>query len=482
MRLVVLDYRSDTDSPYRLRVGPLALVNPLGEVGEQVGDGLEQIGPAVVAGERRARPFRLTLPIRGDHADLDDRARGLQLRRQARSLLDNTAWLQQALPMTWRADPDMDCWLLIGGGELIEDSRGLTFGDFKLELSDCYLVGRPGTHRAGRRIDLADRRTGVAPRDSWGALYTTDFATHPLPAAPAILPGDISGVLGIGGPPTPGPAGPVRAGRRLYRSFAATDGEVLSYAPDATVLPDALGRHALVDPPGAVRVWDTITPGRPTHTTAAADERPDVLYGWEPILGPLLQHDRPLAVDNGLVRCIWLGGQASLGLLIETWEDGVGYQPVVRVLHAIGPVEAFPVEVTPERAVLEFRAGGRWLRVLLQRGWPGPRLEVLDVAGDDAILELAPEPAATTVTATYEPPGWVARIDVDGTPALRAAQSHSAVTMSTTTSLISGGVASWTATRVLALQTAAGTGLLDADDLASLSLVDARPVPVLVER
>lgn len=479
-RFIVLSLAGEgDDSPYGLRLGPLRFTTALSDVTEPLGDGLSAVGAQLVAGERAARKFEMRLPVRGDYSEPDMREVGRRLRRQSRALLENRAWLKHPLPLTWDVDPDLDLWLLVGGGDLSEIEDGLTFGEFDLSLSDCYIVGRPGTHRAGRRIDLADRRNGLVPRTTFGLVYSTDYADTDLPAAPAFIPGDVTILLGAGGEPATVENGPVDAvtGRRLWRAVSAADGEVLTFTPDAAILPAAHGRHWQLDAPGSVTAWlpDPVDPA-----PDPADERPDLLYGWERVYGPLSDATVPVAIQNGMTRCVWLGSSPLTGgWRIDGWRAGEGYIPVVRIAPPGGAAEHSIIELTPERVVLETLTVPARMRLVLQRGWTGPRVEVAAPGGAPTLTMHPADPDDETMTS--EAAGEPVTDILAGEVIARAAHSHASVEYDDTPA---AGIAEWTdpAGLALAVQLSTGDALLTGEQLAALSLIDARSVPVLVER
>ncbi len=471
---------------YDIRLGPLAFVTPADAVGETLGDGLEVVGAALVAAERRPRPLRLKLPVRGYELDVDPKESGLRLRRQVRSFIENAKLRLQGAYFTWEADPDLDGWLLIGGAELTETDPGISFGEFEMELSDVYIVGRPGTHKPGRRASIVDLRDGLAPRDSRRILYSTDFEAQALPEEPLYLPGDSASLVRSGNKPVAKTTlGPERAGaRHLWRSVEATDAEILSYVPDQVLLP---GRDSYIDLDelGSVRLWNldnaTVYPPDPVEYTEERDLEPDIYWHWERIHGAALTANPKLAMDNGAVRLIWLGSASSEGLAIEYWDSGLGhYRRIGRVMHAASVREQHIVEANGERAVIEWRAGRYGMRAILQRGWWGPRLESYDDGGETARLEYQPE-GTGALSVTEKAPTWVWEIKrAVGSYALLWASGSVGESRNTEPTVISGTTAAcvWR-TRVLIAQLGCPPGPT-ATQLASQSLVDARAIPVLI--
>lgn len=473
--------RAVSDRGYDLRLGPLWFVCPIEPVQESIGDGLEVVGAAIAPAERRPRPLTLTLPVRAGRQDVDPTATGLRMRREVRALIDNARWRLGGLYLTFGADPDLEGWYLVGGADLDETNAGVTFGDFRLDLTDVYLVGRPGTHKPARRLDLGDRRTGTVRVDTRGFIYTTDAVGYALPARPLILPGDTLLPLGAGlRTPSSIQGGPVYDGRRLWREVAAVDGEVVSYLPD-----DAVTGYADLDDPGAVRVWNlaggsVVYP--PTIANYSAQRAADpTLDGWERVYGDVIQPTTRLAVDNGACRVIWLGPGPGSGLALETRDPSTGaYRRIARALHGLNVREARVLEVTTERAVVEFRGGARAMRVVLQRGWYGPRIESYNDDGGAARIEIAGTDFNAAVGAA-QIPSWVDRINV-GTDYLLGARQTSTDALDTTPQFIAAPAAvCLSRTRALVWHLDLN-GQHTSTGLASLSIVDAQAIPTLVER
>lgn len=483
-RFVVLtESPSATPTDYTVRLGPLAFVTPADTVSETIGDGLDAVGAALVATDRRPRPIKLTLPIRGAR-EYDADERGRVLRRQVRALLNNNRWRLSGLYFLWDADPDLDGWLLIGGADIGEAQPGVAFGEFTMDLSDVYIVGRPGTHRPGRRAQIGDRRTGLVALDTRRLLYSTDYAAIALPADPIMLPGDIVDAVASGNRPIGSVVpGPLRGARRLWRAVSGSDAEILTYLPDESIIAGR-DRYVALDDLGSVRVWNldeaTTWPPDPTGYTDVRDATPDLYYGWTRVYGDLLDASTRIGVDNGVCRLIWLGPAAGQGVALEYWDDTEGhYVRLGRFLHSLGVRESRIVEVSPERAVIEWRAGPNAMRAILQRGWHGPRLESYNDGGGDAALEFAPE-GASSVTLAAGGAANTATIQGGANGDVFWAFGNLDESDSLAPTVITGPAFHTDRTRVLVAQV--GTPATSGAATGSLSLVDARPVPVLVGR
>lgn len=229
--------------PYALRLGRMAFVTALGGVTEATGDGLEAVGATLVAAEAKARPFTLKLPVHGDDRAVEWQARGMRMRRQVRALMENPAARLMGLYLAADFDPDLNCWLLVGGGDLAYTDAGPTFADFTLELSDCYRVGSLRTHREARRVQLYDRRDAATPKDLLRRVYGAAYsAMTPLPLI--YLPPGATDIIGYNGRRPLTGAVPVATGTCPVVADAASaeavsferdparfgDGDVVAYA------------------------------------------------------------------------------------------------------------------------------------------------------------------------------------------------------------------------------------------------------------
>jgi hypothetical protein len=377
---------------YDAKLGPLRFPTLLNDVAESVGEQLEAVGAAVLAAERRARPFKLELPVYAEASEADPQAFGERLRRQVRALMENGPAKLEGLYLAFDLDPELNGWLLVGSGELAYTDGGISFADFKLTLDDCYRVATQRTHRTARRVAAIDRRLSTSPRDVTGRLFSTAFGSYApgsgVPAPALALPPGVT---------------EIRRGTTVepnLRTRDTLDG-TLTFVPDAVdqevihfeIDEDDLGR-------GGVRVFDRQGVIAPTFT-AAGDLDPEDEYGWEQIYGPdqpLTDGDAPV-LDNGLCRVRWLA--ANDCFVWETYSAGA-YVERGRfgILSMTGVERAFVQEWTPERAVVQLRTESSdiaetvWL--ILQRGWDGP---VVEMWGTNAVeqIEIVPDWTDTPV-------------------------------------------------------------------------------------
>lgn len=372
---------------YELQLGRLKLPTVLENLAESLGDGLEVVGAQVLAGEPRARPFPVKLPVHAAPDDpLDQRVVGDRLRRQVRSLLENAPARLSGLPFRFAPDPELDCVLLIGGGDLAySDDGAVTYGDYVLSLTDVYKVGGARTHRRVLRAQVSDRRLSTTPRDLLRTRFSTDFA------AQSVLP-----ILHL--PPA---VTDIAANLKPIQTVQLT-GQGGGARLVETGVQDALAVSFEESTESVAGVQDVLILDRrssPSPTlTIAGDADPQGVYGWEEVYGPdypLTSGDVP-TLQNGFCRTRWIPAQSALAIdsfdtatslfveqgRITIWHNGNDFQFGAAQL-AIRPAV---VEWTPERGVirLTFSSNNQdrcEVYVTLQRGWGGPRVEAYPTWG-----------------------------------------------------------------------------------------------------
>lgn len=332
-----------------VKLGPLAFVTVDGGLAEPLGNPVEVIAGAIAAADPKPREFGLVLPVR-PLAEFDD---ALRLRRQVRALLNNAGVRMRGLYFSWDIDPELNAWLIVGGGDLEPAEGGITMADFKLTLKDCYVVGRRRTHRPALQAQVADRRLSTTPRDVLRRIYGTDFASMATVAKVA-LPAGIDDLVTFGTLPTLETV--TTQDGDIANASGVVDGQVLSFEQ-----PEALAALA------EVQVWDQ------QGSVVEAD--------WEAVYGadqPLTAGDVPV-IENGVCRLrpVNLATSTLAALALETYSAGAW---VERGRVTIGTlVSARVVEWSPERAVISvvsLIAGVRVLTfVTVQRGWDGPMIE-----------------------------------------------------------------------------------------------------------
>ena len=162
--------------PYDVRLGRIKLPSVFDDVSEDIGDAVEVVGDRLFLDPVQARPMDLTLPVYGALEELDPYATGERLRRQVRALLTNSYARAEGVRFSFAADAELDCWLVIGGGELAYADGGPTLAEYQLSLRDTYVVARARTHRLARIAVVRDLRLSTTSRDPRRFVYSTAFA------------------------------------------------------------------------------------------------------------------------------------------------------------------------------------------------------------------------------------------------------------------------------------------------------------------
>lgn len=155
-----------------LRIGRLRLPTANNEIREELGQVLETLGAIVVPSGRRARRAPLSIPIYSeDGAGFDAEV----MRRQIRALLNNSQALLSGLPLRIEFDPELDGWIVVGGGDVAYTEAGRSLHEYEVELTDPYYVGAHRTHRAGYHVHGVDRTLATTARDIRRKLFSSDW-------------------------------------------------------------------------------------------------------------------------------------------------------------------------------------------------------------------------------------------------------------------------------------------------------------------
>jgi hypothetical protein len=340
---------------------------------ESVGDGLEAVGAGLAAGERKPRPMDLTIPVSASSKEANPYADGDRMRRQVRSLMENPAARLSGLYMIVAFDPELNGWALIGGGKLEYDTGGVAFADYKLTLSDSYVVGKRRTHRPARRVAAFDRRLITTPRDYEGQVFSTSFASSPAVVQVALPHGA-----------TDARARSIASAQQV-RSLATADGgsaniysglvngDVLSFEQPESA--EGLGDVVIYDRRGVAAPAELMTVKEPQAT-----------FGWEEVYGPdypLTEGDPPV-MQNGICRMRYLAAPAPCFALDQfsggAWVEQARIAPAVTGVAATALISCTVKAWTPEQAVVfcRFACGATNtvdIYYILQRGWAGPRIE-----------------------------------------------------------------------------------------------------------
>ncbi len=359
---------------YRLELG-----DP-GTWHEQLGDEITNTSGAPVPAIRSALRHEASLFTFGPEADGETTETRLRLRRQLRSLMNNTPFKVTGLFVHWPTDPEQDGWYMPDKGQLEDGdgSSGIATGYFKLAQFVWFKVGAPRTHRKAMCIYLKDLRTGLFARDYRRQIYSTDFST--LEALPLTYL-----------PPGATDAASAASGEEAFLHTLAEgfDGgacqlvaglvDNLRVSYEQTVANRNLGQVIAYDRRGTF--------------TAPSKE---VGAGWEEIYGPDYPYnwveggaiDTPV-LTNGLCRVRYNREGSWPGWSVDIWNGTTWVEQGKIVISREGNqdttlISAQLVEYSETRAVMmcvlstgQTWAGSREVAyITLQRGWSGPRIEV----------------------------------------------------------------------------------------------------------
>lgn len=160
-----------------LYIGRLGLPSIEDPITEQLGSEVSSVGDSSAVGQRKAKGFTLNFIVHAFNGPAPTAA-GNRMRRQLRSLMQNPAYRLAGVYMSFAPDPERNGWLVIGEAELADADGGVTFGSYKLSLSQAFLVASRRTHREGYRVDLTDLRLTTSWVDTLGQAVNTsaDFA------------------------------------------------------------------------------------------------------------------------------------------------------------------------------------------------------------------------------------------------------------------------------------------------------------------
>lgn len=406
---------------YDLHIGPLSFPTLLEGASEAVGDALETVGAGVVPSGRRARSFKLALPIHGEKSDDDPYGAGERLRRQVRAFMNNAPARLRGQYVSFAADQQLDGWYVFGDGELEYADGGPSISEYRLTLSDAYRIATRKSHWEGRRYEVYDRTSSEVPRDFYGRVFNSAFSDYATNRSQPFLTLDdptlqdsedliLSGRSLLTGAPGTTASTPIESATTVPLSVVqhawVSDGAVLHlvrFSTDPLLSPHYI-RH-LRD--GGVRIYDTqgADPGSSAPTTNEEELDPQ-LVNWERVLGPdqpLTQGNIPV-MDNRFCRVRWTLGNTNVDEApYVCWVDtpsGSGSSRLytnrfaVYFLTGTAPtritgtlLDTSVLEWTQERAVIRIlfgtdQAGGYPIEVIvtLQEGWAGPRFEVFSMA------------------------------------------------------------------------------------------------------
>jgi hypothetical protein len=271
-----------------LQIGRL-VIGPPTSVSEPTGDPIASLGGAVVPAQRVAPQFQLQLATWAADGNVDTLVARFTLRRQLRSLLNNSPLkLQAFLFVVWSDDAEQDGWYVPDQGPLTDMTSpvGLATGLWQIQ-QPWFKQGARRTHREARSVWMKNLRTGLFQRDQLGWIYSTDFTALPalqlsvLPNGAASVANAVSGQLVA---PVSLPSG--RDGGVCQLCSGQADLTVLSYErlESALNLSDVIvyDRRGNLGPFGPILA----TPIVDLYDSAAGLLNPQSTYGWEEVYGP----------------------------------------------------------------------------------------------------------------------------------------------------------------------------------------------------
>lgn len=393
------------------RLGRISFPTIEDQIAEMVGDSLDVVGAGLAASERRPRSLELTIPVRASSAEANPYSDGDRMRRQVRSLMENAQARLSGLYMVVAFDSELNGWTLIGGGKLEYDQGGVTFADYKLTLSDAYVVGKRRTHRPARRVQAYDIRLSTVARDIEGLVYSTAFASTPAVVEVA-LPHGVSNVQA-----------------RDLTSLAVARTVNTADGGSATILTGAANGDVLsFEQPeedetyGDVVIYDRRGVLAPAELMKAVE--PQATFGWEEVYGPdypLSASDVPV-LSNGVCRVRFLSSPIYCFAIDEyngtEWVERSRTVPFAGTTAMTSIIFVAVKEWTPERGVIMVRllGGGKAIDVYLalQRGWSGPQFQGYTRPGETSrpVFVYAPSDsnkmlfANSELTFNAEETGW----------------------------------------------------------------------------
>lgn len=331
---------------------------------ETVGGAYVVVGAAVLPGPPSpASIYNITIPVYGDSTETDPQAVGFSLRAQIKSLLQNDAVRFRGLYFTTTFDPDIDGWIVIGNADISYGTGGPTFGDFVLTINGAALIPAQQTLQA-HRIVTTDRRSVAAPLDRNRNIFRAEplkadaTARHYLPVGAADVVGQIDPIV------VPTQTYDTIFGKGVYITDRAHAETVTFEQP-----PEDIGKSD-------VRIFDQNSAGSFTRSPEG-DIDPESHYGWKRAYGPLWALKGWPVLDNGRCQIDPASGNSfdvyvsKNGKYVKSDHFTLGYPDTGRVSI---------VEWTPERAQLRGIVAGTKSRaevyMTLQRGWPGPKLDI----------------------------------------------------------------------------------------------------------
>jgi hypothetical protein len=357
---------------------------------EQMGDPVTNIGGAPVPAVRTALRHSVDVPTFTSPIATDTPERRFRLRRQIRSLLNNTNYKMLGIFLIWEDDEEQNGWYIPDQGQLAAGADSpLTHGYFKLENFVWFKSGAPRTHRAAAGLSVKALSGGLWPRDILRTIYSTDFSALGLTGVSrsiVYLRPNITDVVNAVNLETQ----EVQVTLPTGRDGGANT--VLIEQPDLTVISYEV-------PETSMTLGDVIVYDQRGLTGLPSKAEDPQTFGWEEIYGPDYEYtpNSVPVLDNGLIRVIYDPTHIP-GFKVYVW-SGTEYVEQGKMLFKVEGgdssnifaetfVSATIKEYTPERGVVQVVLTAKstltgdtntWrctVYITLQRGWRGPRFEM----------------------------------------------------------------------------------------------------------
>jgi len=357
----------------------LAIDSPL-QFNEQMGDPVTNLGGAPVPAIRTSLRHAVSIPTFTGNPAADALANRLRLRRQLRSMLNNSPYKLRAWYLAWDEDPEQNGWYVVDQGQLADatgNQTALATGWWKIESFAWTRLGHPRTHRRAAALYLKDRRLSTTPRDYQRQIYSTDFAGLTALAI-SYLPCDLADLQSTGAITAAYGMASVDGGAPVQLIGGADLAAVSFEQPEASRLR------------GDVLVYDR------RGTLTAPSGGPDA--AWEEVYGP----DYPWSWIGGTIdtpvlangRCrVRYDTSNTPGWAIDVWNGAAWVEQGKVLIARLGDshsiinddtwLSASVLDYDPDRAVIRVVLAAsadplsrETVYITLQRGWSGPRIEI----------------------------------------------------------------------------------------------------------
>jgi hypothetical protein len=401
---------------YRLSLGdPLAF-------SEQVGDPVTNQGGAPVPATRAALKPSISLSTLQSTVTSESVEQRLRLRRQLRSLLNNTPFKLCAYYLALGEDIENSGWYMPDQAsftDLAGQSEALATGIFKVEGVAFVLAGKRRTHRRAMACSIKDLRGGLWPRDYRRVIFSTNFSVMTALSL-TYLPPSIEDVLSTGAVTSPLTSTVSGGADGSFVTLVQGVQDLSRISYEQSEANRNKGQVVAYDRRGQM-TGPTTGPG----TAWEEFYGPDYPYSWLNTGGTM---DCPV-LENGRCRVRWDPTHQS-GWIVDFWTGAAWEeQGKMTVAHMLGESEvpdqelysASLVEYSETRAVIQAVvktgiSGRDEIFITVQQGWAGPRFEVYagnepngekgaaalawTVAGPDADASAYKQDAAAAVVST----------------------------------------------------------------------------------